>query len=411
MSEEAKQQVGSIWSYFVKNEHKKMLTGEFTAFKELMEETGLGAEELAKQVGGVDKSVLDYAKSNDIAKLSVDGFKKSIGNLSLGAKAASVAMKGLAMAGNMLLILAVTEVINLAVKAISNYVHRLDNAKDALESTNSEIESIQQQVEEITSKINELRDKDNLSITDKEDLEQLKLQNKELKIRQDYLNEQKKDEAEKVATYTKQKYKQNYGKTVTRDDINKYKNSYDNPVTNSVSSYLTGGSTTTSSSYGAGAQARENTEVNELAKLIAEYEHYNELKKQAVQDNDSKFIDKYNKKLKSLKKQLSDNRTELQGYSDDLAATGDNSPELDEIRNKLQLIDDTLLSPGQNLVNFINSKELDDDREKLVSLANSGELTQGVLEKNFKNVSKYLKDNGLTLEDSLPFFIPIHAPP
>ena len=100
--EEAKQQVGSILSYFVKNEHKEMLTGEFTAFKELMEETGLGAEELAKQVGGVDKSVLDYAKSNDIAKLSVDGFKKSIGNLSLGAKAAGVAMKGLAMAGNML---------------------------------------------------------------------------------------------------------------------------------------------------------------------------------------------------------------------------------------------------------------------------------------------------------------------
>ena len=164
----------------------------------------------------------------------------------------------------------------MAVKAISNYVHRLDNAKDALEGTNSEIESIQQQIEETTSKINELRDKDNLSITDKEDLEQLKLQNKELKIRQDYLNEQKKDEAEKVATYTKQKYKQNYGKSVTRDDIDKYKNSYDNPVTNSASSYLTGGSTTTSSSYGAGAQARENTEVNELAKLIAEHEHYNE---------------------------------------------------------------------------------------------------------------------------------------
>lgn len=44
---EAKKQVGSIWSYLGKDEHKDALTGEFTAFKELMEETGLGADELA----------------------------------------------------------------------------------------------------------------------------------------------------------------------------------------------------------------------------------------------------------------------------------------------------------------------------------------------------------------------------
>ena len=64
---DAKKQVGSLLSYLGKSEHKDALTGEFTAFKELMEETGLGAEEIAKQVGGVNKSVLDYAKSDDVA--------------------------------------------------------------------------------------------------------------------------------------------------------------------------------------------------------------------------------------------------------------------------------------------------------------------------------------------------------
>ena len=98
---EAKKQVGSIWSYLGKDEHKDALTSEFTAFKELMEETGLGADELAKQVCGVSKSVLNYAKSDDVAKLSTEGFKASIGNLSISAKAGQVALKGLALAGNM----------------------------------------------------------------------------------------------------------------------------------------------------------------------------------------------------------------------------------------------------------------------------------------------------------------------
>ena len=129
---EAKKQVGSIWSYLGKDEHKDALTGEFTAFKELMEETGFGADELAKQVGGVSKSVLNYAKSDDVAKLSTEGFKASIGNLSISAKAGQVALKGLALAGNMVASFLAAFVFQAVITGIDNYIHRVDNAKDAL---------------------------------------------------------------------------------------------------------------------------------------------------------------------------------------------------------------------------------------------------------------------------------------
>lgn len=152
---EAKKQVGSIWSYLGKDEHKDALTGEFTAFKELMEETGLGADELAKQVGGVSKSVLDYAKSDDVAKLSTEGFKASIGNLSIGAKAGQVALKGLALAGNMVASFLAAFVFQAVITGIDNYIHRVDNAKDALEEFNSSVKEQKDNLSTQESWINE----------------------------------------------------------------------------------------------------------------------------------------------------------------------------------------------------------------------------------------------------------------
>lgn len=355
-----------------------------------------------------------FVQTNDLAKVSLDDVKNAqnsakesaiaynngLEQMTIGAKAASVGMKALAMAGNMLVMALVTKGIELAAKAIDDYVHRLDNAKDALQQTESDFQSLKQEIDDTTTKIKELESMDNLSITDKEDLEQLKLQNEELKIRQQYLEQQKLDEAKKVAKYSEEEYGRKYGRSVSRDDIDKYKDSYNSPKnTVPASSYLTGGRSMVATPYAAGQQAQQQEEGNELAKLIAEYEHYSKLKKKAIEDNDSELLDKYNAKLETLRKKLSDNRTELQGYSDDIKATGTGSKYLDEIANKLSLIDNTLFTPGKNLVNFLNTDELSDDKEKLIDLANSGKLTQQELENNFSNVNQYLKENGLTLED------------
>lgn len=156
---EAKKQVGSIWSYLGKDEHKDALTGEFTAFKELMEETGLGADELAKQVGGVSKSVLDYAKSDDVAKLSTEGFKASIGNLSIGAKAGQVALKGLALAGNMVVGILAGFVISKAIEGLDNLVHAADNAKESAESFSSSFSSMNDEFSSNDDKLSDLQKK------------------------------------------------------------------------------------------------------------------------------------------------------------------------------------------------------------------------------------------------------------
>lgn len=375
---------------------------EITSFQELYNTGNKQKQWIAKyaqETQGQIRSTDDLISANEKARASAIAHNNALKQQTLGAKAATIAMKGLTMVGNMLFMFAATKALELIVKAIDDYVHRLDNAKEALESTQSELESVNKEIDETTSKIKELESMDNLSITDKEDLEQLKLQNEELRIRQKYLEAQEQKDKEKVAKYTEQSYRNKYGESVDRSDIDKYKESYNTPKSQTASTYLTGGSNTTSTPYGAGQQSQEQEEGNRLAELIAKYEYYSDLKKKAIQDEDSEAIEKYNKKLESISDNLSENRTELQGFKDDIEASGEASPYLEEIKDKLKLIDDTLLSPGQNLVNFINSEELDGDKEKLIELANSGKLTQDELEKNFSNVNDYLKENGLTLED------------
>ena len=135
---QAKNKVGGLFSYIFKDNSKEKLVEEFETFKSMMTDYGMTAEEVAKDLGDqLSPQIQSYVKSAKNGELTTEGFNKSIGNLSLGAKAGQVALKGLAMAGNMLLILAVTEAINLAVKAISNYVHRLDNAKDTIKYKDS----------------------------------------------------------------------------------------------------------------------------------------------------------------------------------------------------------------------------------------------------------------------------------
>lgn len=90
--------------------------------------------------------IKDYVKANqnqvyiteDVIQASKDARAAQIaqneavkeGTLSF--KAGQVALKGLALAGNMLLMWGVSEVISLVATAIYNYIHRVDNAKEAL---------------------------------------------------------------------------------------------------------------------------------------------------------------------------------------------------------------------------------------------------------------------------------------
>lgn len=395
---------GALDSLFSGKKSNNILTPEtlkqFEEFKEKFNSSSLSAEALAEQMENVDQRIIDYAKTCKNGEMTTEGFKASIDTMSFSAKAGKVALQALATAGNMLAMWAFTKAIQLAVTAIDNYIHRLDNAKEALSNTQSELSSLNNEIEDTTEQIKELEalDPSSLSITDKEDLQRLKDQNEELRIRQQYLEQQEKYDLRKVADLTKEKYNQKYGNT-DNDTIDQYRALYGEKQMQPASFYLRGASAAYNTPYAPAELKGMTRESEALANLIAQYEYYSEAKKNAVQNKNTEEIEKYNGKLEELAQKLRDDRTELQGFSDDLAATGETSPELDDIASKLKLIDELLLSPGQNLVNLINSEGMSETKQRLIDLADAGKLTQDALSANFSEVDEYLKQNGLTLED------------
>jgi len=134
------------------------------------------------------KYLLDYAKSNNVLESSVDNVKEAnqkarkdaiahnaaLKQQTLGAKAAAVSMKALAIAGNMLAMGLVAKGVELAAKAIDNYIHRIESAREKLNKVTSEIESIDTELENLRDAIDKILAKDTISLTDENELKQLK---------------------------------------------------------------------------------------------------------------------------------------------------------------------------------------------------------------------------------------------
>ena len=159
---EAKKQVGSIWSYLAKDEDKDKLVEEFEAFKTKMNETGKSAKDLAKEMGNdLSPEIRSYVKTSKDGKLSTEGFNSSIGNLSIGAKAANVAMKGLALAGNIFLSWLASE----ALSVLYDFITSSDRMAEKAQELGSSFKTSESDISDYKDKIQELNDKINDSTT------------------------------------------------------------------------------------------------------------------------------------------------------------------------------------------------------------------------------------------------------
>lgn len=153
---EEKNQVGGLFSYIFKDNSKDKLVEEFETFKSMMTDYGMTAEEVAKDLGDqLSPEIQSFVKSAKNGELTTEGFNKSIGNLSLGAKAGQVALKGLAIAGNMVASFLAVFAFQAVITGIDNYIHRVDNAKDALEEFNSSVKEQKDNLSTQESWINE----------------------------------------------------------------------------------------------------------------------------------------------------------------------------------------------------------------------------------------------------------------
>lgn len=185
----------TLSAVFVPKKDNTKLIGDFQAFKDLMLETGLSAEELAKEVGGVDGRIVLYAKSSEVGKLTTDGFKESIGNLSLGAKAGQVALKGLALVGNTLAMAFASWVATEIISWLNDLAHAEENARKRSEELTSSYETEKKDIDDSIAKYKELSEKLNDSSLSTSEVKSIKEQ---LLSVQDQLNEKYGAEATQI---------------------------------------------------------------------------------------------------------------------------------------------------------------------------------------------------------------------
>lgn len=79
---------------------------------------------------------------SNVAIEQYKAFNASINSLSLGAKAGQVALKGLAIAGNMLLAFAASASLSYVFTKVSDYAHELENAREAAEKAKSTLSKL-----------------------------------------------------------------------------------------------------------------------------------------------------------------------------------------------------------------------------------------------------------------------------
>lgn len=174
---------GVIDTFFSKNK-KSIITPEvlsqFDDFKGRFNNSQLSAEALAEEMGVVNSAIVNYAKTCKNGELTTEGFTTAIKQQTLSAKAATVATKALAIAGNMIAMLAISEVVSLAVEKIDDLAHSAENCaeradelmssyKSALDTANSNagrVEELADKYEELSKGVNNLGQ--NVSLTSDE---------------------------------------------------------------------------------------------------------------------------------------------------------------------------------------------------------------------------------------------------
>ena len=125
------------------DEEVKNNSTTWQAFYDSQKESGNGwiaqyGQDTQGKIRNEENMVAAYKKSREAAI----EYNKTLGQMSLGAKAGELALKGLAAAGNMLASWAITAVIQLIVTAFDNFIHRVEIAKETLNNSKSNFDSI-----------------------------------------------------------------------------------------------------------------------------------------------------------------------------------------------------------------------------------------------------------------------------
>lgn len=385
------------------------LLDEFKKFSKEFNSSSKSVQVLKEEFGRLSPEIENYAKTQKNGTLSLKGFTKSLNQNTLAAKAGQMALGGLAMAGNMIAMWAVTKVIELAATAIDNFVHRVEHAHEALENANSTYESTQSELSSITSELEEqekalsdLQSKEKLTYAEQGQLEELQQITAELRIQQDILEKQAAQDRQDVANAAVKAFNTQYGnRNITDVDENQgrlYLSQNNDDIANVISDYIQVNKLLDETS-----QKLQNTEslsADEVQWLQDDYQTYYDMAS-VLEDNLNESLSN----LENLRQSLAESYDEniLKQQNGDILTT-----DQQDVIDTYQAIADTMrliyqyTDPNQwnsmQMSDVFNTDGIERTKDELIEMAQAGELTPEIIN-GYKNLNSAIQQSELFLKD------------
>ena len=347
-----------------------------------------------------DLSVYEKNAQN-AARQSAIAYNNGLEQMTIGAKAANIALEGLKMAANMIAGMLIAEGIQLAVTAIDNYIHRVEKANEAMNEAVSEYDSAKtalkdttSQLEEQNKSIDELNKKDKLTYVEQEELDKLKEATRQLELQKNIEEKEKANSAREAADKTVTAFNKQYGK----GDIDK--NAVDTQLAQSKATGVFQEARNSDDIVGNLASFEYYTEQMEKTQ-----KRYNKALKSGSKDDIKYYeenlqdcidtVDEYTTSLNNNIEDLTKKKNNLQDAYDNAVKKKSNGESLSsdekntiskyqEIADIIKLIYSYTDKAGWNnsqISEIFNTNGIEKSKEDLKQLAQEGKLTEEELQK------------------------------
>lgn len=383
--------------------------------KELVDSNQSSWQKYFEGLSEGEKWQVKFVQENDLTKVSLDDVKNAqnaarqsaiaynngLEQMTIGAKAANIALEGLKMAANMIAGMLIAEGIQLAVTAIDNYIHRVEKANEAMNEAVSEYDSAKtalkdttSQLEEQNKSIDELNKKDKLTYVEQEELDKLKEATRQLELQKNIEEKEKANSAREAADKTVTAFNKQYGK----GDIDK--NAVDTQLAQSKATGVFQEARNSDDIVGNLASFEYYTEQMEKTQ-----KRYNKALKSGSKDDIKYYeenlqdcidtVDEYTTSLNNNIEDLTKKKNNLQDAYDNAVKKKSNGESLSsdekntiskyqEIADIIKLIYSYTDKAGWNnsqISEIFNTNGIEKSKEDLKQLAQEGKLTEEELQK------------------------------
>ena len=406
---------GIIDTFFSKKPQNPLTPEDFNDFKQfknIFNNSSLTVDAAAEEFVDLDQRIIDYARTCKNGEMTTKGFEESLNSMSRTSKIGQAALQAFATAGNMVVGFLASKVIQAAVTAIDNWIHRVDKANEAMENAvskynaaKSNLEDINSQLETHQETLNSLLAKDKLTYAEKGQLKELQAITRELQLQRD-IEQSKADAASKeAADKAMNAFEKQYSHDLSEESLNRMLSADaapmtldENDIVGNIAAY-----TRAKELYEESMQKYQNPALSDedAAWYADEAQYYEETMTDYANALDNNLADLWDK-LNALKSEYNKAFTKQQNAPSSLSTSEkDIIASYESIYDTIQMIYRHARPDEWNDMEFQNifhTEGIEKTREELAEMVKAGKLTPETLA-GFPILNRAIEKSALFLKE------------